>query len=299
MKKWILIVNPSAGRGKGAAMADRLENRLKTDGFKYERLDTNGPGDAVIFARGIDRESVDKVMIVSGDGTVNEVLRGLSHPAPPIAVFPAGTGNDVARMLGIKNEAHAYETAVGGVVRSVDIGMASGEPFLNIFSFGFDAAIATQANKWKHKFPGWFLYPAALIKTIFTYESPDVRISINGESLNKRTPAQKILLLAVCNGGYYGGGMNINPLADPFDGKLELCIIKPMPRLKILLLFPTIYSGRHMRFKEVSITRISQVAFSSESTLLLNNDGETRPGNESDITLSTQGIPMMCPQNME
>jgi diacylglycerol kinase (ATP) len=236
--------------------------------------------------------------VVSGDGTINEVLRGLNHPSPPIAVFPAGTGNDVARMLGIRNETHAYETAVSGVVRHVDFGMASSEPFLNIFSFGFDAAIATQANEWKNKFPGWFLYPAALIKTIFSYTPPEVRISINGEILGKETPKQKILLLAVCNGGYYGGGMNINPLADPFDGKLELCIIKPMPRLKILLLFPVIYSGRHLMFKEVSIVRVSQVAFSSESTLLLNNDGETRPGKESDITLSTQGVQMMCPKNM-
>lgn len=296
MKPYVMVVNPTAGRGKGASMAGSIEKKLTQQGISCHRRDTSQPGEAEEITKNLLPSTYGRILVVGGDGTLNEVLRGLQQPAPPLAIFPAGTGNDVARMLGIRNETHALETAIHGVARKIDLGVASGQPFTNIFSFGLDAAIATQANQWKKLLPGWLLYPAALVKTVFTFRPPRVKVEIQTREGMKTREPEDILLMAVCNGGYYGGGMNINPQANLFDGELELCIVRPMPLWKILAFFPTVYKGTHLQFKEVTLEKVTQVTFTASTTMLMNRDGETWPDHQGSISLVPEGITVMCPE---
>ena len=298
MKPYCLIVNPNAGRGKSNAMAGRIEQQLQKREICWKRWDTTQAGDAEEMARALQPEEYSRIVVVGGDGTLNEVVRGLTRPAPPIAVFPAGTGNDVARMLGISSEEHALTTAIHGVARKIDLGLVSGEVFINIFSFGFDAAVATQANEWKNRLPGWLLYPAALVKMVFYFQCPQVTLRITGEEGVKEIGPEKVLLLAVCNGSHYGGGMNINPLANPFDGKMELCIVRAMPWWKILALFPTVYKGTHLQFREVSLEKVTAVSFQSDRVMLMNRDGETWPEKQGAISLIPEGLTVMCPEDI-
>ena len=295
MKPWAVLVNPSSGRGKGAAMGNRIRQTLKEAGIPYQSFDTEKSGDAVTIAAALPVGFFDRLLVVGGDGTLNEVVRGLKDKALPLALFPAGTGNDAARLLGIADESMALDTALHGVSRQMDVGWASGDTFVNIFSFGFDAAIATQANRWKHLLPGWLLYPAALVKTIFAFQPPQVAYTLTtseGETIQRK---ETLLLAAICNGSYYGGGMMINPQADPWDGVLELCVVRKMPRWKLLMLFPTIYRGTHVSFREVTLEKITSLSLKADKPSLLNRDGETWPGKEAVVKVVPQGLTVLCP----
>ncbi len=286
MKPYVIIVNPNAGRKKGHRSANELEKELTARKIPYQRFDTQGAGNGEQIAASLKTEEFSQVLVVGGDGTLNEVVRGLSDRREmPIAIFPAGTGNDVARLLGIHNEEVALQAALSGSEKHIDMGLAEGVPFVNIFSFGLDAAIATQANLWKEKLPGWLLYPAALIKTVFDFHPLDITLTIVDAKGNETRKQEKLMLMAVCNGSHYGGGMNINPLSDPQDGLLELCIVRAMPWWKIIALFPTVYKGKHLQFREVSLERVTAVHVSSSKKMLMNRDGETWTDHQAAISL--------------
>ena len=296
MKPYAIIVNPNAGRKKALRAADDLEAALKTRKIPYQRFDTNASGEGEAIAASLDLEAFGRLLVVGGDGTLNEVVRGLKdRTGIPVVVFPAGTGNDVARLLGVRTEEEALKAAVSGRLKHIDMGLANGVPFVNIFSFGLDAAIATQANLWKEKLPGWLLYPAALIKTVFSFRPMDIGITIVDDAGIESSRQEKMMLVAVCNGSHYGGGMNINPLADPQDGLLELCIVKAMPWWKIIALFPTVYSGKHLRFREVSLERVKAVTIKTAQDMLMNRDGETWMDHQATISLAPEQLQVLIP----
>ena len=299
MKPCYLIVNPKAGGGRGALMATRAEAHLQRAGVPCQRVDTQKPGDGERLARALQPENFHRLIVVGGDGTINEVVRGLKTPGIPLAVIPAGSGNDFARLLGIRGEEHALETALHGIQRRIDLGMSSFGSFVNIFSFGFDAAIATRANQWKNRLPAWLLYPAALVMTLFSFKPLTMHITTESAQGLRKEVTGSYLLMAVCNGSHYGGGMQINPQADPFDGRLELCLIREMPGWKILFLFPTVYRGKHLRFSEVTIEKVVRVSFSSEAPGLVNQDGETWPERQGEVWIQGKGLEVMSPVLIE
>lgn len=296
MKPYCLIINPTAGRGRAAGIGNRLENKLREENILFHSFYTEGEGDGERRARGINPEKYSRICVVGGDGTLQEVVRGLKTPMPPLAIFPGGTGNDVARLLGITGEDEAWKTAAFGRVRHMDLGMASGTPFVNMFSLGFDAAIAHQANLWKHKLPANLLYPLALVKTLFSFKAPTVRLTFENQQGETVVREEAVMLVAVCNGSHYGGGMNINPEADPFDGWLELCVVQKMSKVKLLALFPTIYKGTHLKYKEVSLQRVRRAVLKSDEMLMVNRDGEAHRGKEGDISVIPGRLPVMFPE---
>lgn len=296
MKPYALIVNPNAGRKKALRTASDLEAALTARNISYHRFDTNEPGNGEKIAASLDLEAFSRLVVVGGDGTLNEVVRGLKdRTGIPFVIFPAGTGNDVARFLGIKTEEEALQAAVSGRAKHIDMGLANGVPFVNIFSFGLDAAIATQANHWKEKLPGWLLYPAALIKTVFSFRPLDITLTTVDAAGVTTSRQEKMMLMAVCNGSHYGGGMNINPLSNPEDGLLELCIVRAMPWWKIIALFPTVYNGKHLGFREVSLERVISVTVSTSQEMLMNRDGETWMDHQADIILAPEKLQVLVP----
>lgn len=294
MKPYAVIVNPKAGRKKGLRVAALLEQVLKEKNIPYHRYDTRFIGDGENVAASLTTSDYSRLLVVGGDGTLNEVVRGLKDSTSvPLALFPAGTGNDVARLLGLLEVKKSMEAALTGVPESIDLGMADGTPFVNIFSFGLDAAIATQANQWKEKLPGWTLYLAALVKTVFSFKAMNISLDLVMEDGSHVQRQERLMLLAVCNGSHYGGGMNINPKGDPRDGLLELCLVRDMPWWKIYALFPTVYKGTHLRFREVSLERVTRVSVKAETPTLMNRDGETWMGQEATIQVVPQGLQVM------
>lgn len=250
-----LIYNPASGRGRGARFADELVQQLAGRGLQVRRLPTRAPGQAVELARQVAREGADLLLALGGDGTLRDVAEGLAGASLPVGLLPSGTGNDLARALGIPLELPAaLEVALGGTPRALDVWRWNETPFVNIAGVGVDAAVGAAVNRRFRHLGGTLAYVAAFLTTFPTYQPFEVRLRSPQEEWSG-----KVWLAAFANGLCYGGGMKIAPTAVPDDGLLEVVVIEAIPRLELLTQFPRIFSGTHLRNPRVRLLRVTEI----------------------------------------
>lgn len=278
-----MLVNPASGKGRGAKAAAAAIARLRELGAEVTELSGTTAHEGRILAQQALRSQPDALVIVGGDGTLSGVLDEIAHSGTPIALVPAGTGNDFARAIGLPlggpdAAADAAALAVHGEVRAVDVGCAeSGErsvKFLTIAALGFDALVSERTNtlRWPK---GALRYYLALVIELIRLRPLRFSVSIDDEP-SKSLPG---ILAAVGNTSSYGGGMPICPNASPADGTLDLTHVAPLGRLRLLLLFPLLLRAKHLGRAEVLSRRCKSVRISAPG-LVVYADGE-RVGIES------------------
>ncbi len=271
MENILFIVNPIAGGGRAKALIPLIEEAMN----KYERQFNILITEKAKEASKISEENLVKyntIVAVGGDGTVNEVAKGMINKGlGTLGIIPGGTGNDMAKSLGIPMDpAESLEIILKGKRKMIDIGKANSYDFLNIASVGFDAEVVRNNVKIKKKIKGEISYAFSVIYTLLNFKSKKTKIEIDGQVLN-----EKILLLAVGNGKYYGGGMKILPMAKIDDGYLHICLISNISKLLLLFLFPTIFRGNHIKYKKYVKTYTAKtVKIIGEGELPLNIDGD-------------------------
>lgn len=268
--KTIFIVNPVAGKGKSKDSILIIRAVFESAHIPYEIWETKGPGKAPEMAQKAVLQGAEQVVAVGGDGTVFEVINGLVGSSVPLGILPTGSGNDLCRTLHIpKDIREAAELLLNGKKKWIDLGKMNDRYFVNVASFGFDAEIAAWAKYAKKYFSGTGAYVASVFKNLIGYYPTNVRISFDGQSVETN-----LLLIAVCNGNYYGGGMRISPNASIIDGYLDVCLIEHMPRWKIGILFPTIFQGKHIKFRGVNQYRAKHIVIEFEGEKMVNLDGD-------------------------
>lgn len=267
---YLFIVNPVAGKGNGSKIIPIIKEVMDTYKYTYEIKITEKIGDAKLFAEEAKTKNFSIIVSVGGDGTLHEVVNGMVGGPQKLGVIPAGTGNDFARTLNIPfNLREALEILAKKKSIPVDIGRLNGKHFVNFCSIGLDALIAQEANKIKKYFSSTYSYVIGVIKALGKFKSLKVDLIIDGIKYN-----EEIMLIAVCNGAYYGGGMKIAPHAEVFDGQFDICVVRKMSKLKLLFLFPTIFKGEHVKYKEVKMYRGKGVQIFSTENMNVNADGE-------------------------
>lgn len=275
-------MNPTAGNGRVRRRWPGIQRRLAAAlGYEPEVWFTEGPGHAVELARAAAGGSYSWLAACGGDGTVHEVVNGLcrarfddgmGEQVPALLVVPAGTGNDFARSQGlpITVDESLNLLAQGALQpRWIDAGHVAGRYFVNVGGVGFDAEVAAEVNRIGKRLPGAATYIWALLKKLVTYRNEGVVVEIGEQRLQ-----QKILLLAVGIGRYYGGGMMILPEADPADGLLDACLGGDLSRLATLALLPRIFSGGHRGHPQVTFFRAERVRIDGPRRLHVHADGE-------------------------
>lgn len=271
----VLIVNPVAGGGRAARAARVVAPIVRRHWPDAAILATAGPGHATRLASEAARAGAERVIVVGGDGTLQEVAaglvrRGVDGPAPVMGAISMGRGNDLARTLGLpRRAAAAAEVACSGAPLGYDVGLAGDRIFLSAGGAGFDAGVAAAVNAatrpWQRS---KVAYLATTLAQLRSYRNRDLVIEIDGERIERRC-----LLVAVANGRYYGGGMRICPDADMHDGMLDVCIIGDLARAETLRELPTIFSGRHVRHPAVEMRRGRHIRLEGAGTRL-HLDGE-------------------------
>lgn len=287
------IINPTAGKGRAAKTIPEIERTMNgLENVEYSLLYTEKPGHAMSIAKDAASSGTDIVFAVGGDGTVNEVMNGLLDTSTALAVLPCGSGNDFIRSLGISGKTDKIiKDAVNGLKRLIDVGHINDRFFVNIASAGFDAEVVLATQKAKRfMLSGSAAYIAGLIWTIFSYKASAVRINLTDKVME-----EKVLLMAVANGKYYGGGMMAAPDAELDDGYFDICIIKSMPKWKMLALFPQFMKGKHKKFKEVSFHRSDTVSIESDKGLAVNVDGEVFRDTRASFKMVKKGLYVMAP----
>ena len=235
--------------------------------------------------------AADVVVVFGGDGTVHRHLAQLVKLGLPVLVVPCGSGNDFARALQlrrVRDSLAAWRTFVadGNNLRTIDLGLitefgdslAGGAPaphksnphyFCCVAGAGIDAEIARRCNalpKWFRAHGGYaFCAPGEFLR----FTPPSMKVSIENEVAAKPT-----ILAAFANAPTYGGGMKIAPRAQLDDGKLDVCIVRAMGRAKLFCLFPTVYFGGHLGFREVEYSQTDTARLETETPLDVYADGE-------------------------
>lgn len=286
MDKLLFILNPVAGGGRARNLISIIEEKMKKNEIDYEMILTTKPKEAIKMA---EEAKNNTIIAVGGDGTVNEVAKGLINRGTGVlGIIPGGTGNDMCRSLGLSMDPNeAIETIIKGKTKEMDLGTANGYFFLNIASVGFDAEVVRNTDKIKHKIKGKMAYVLGVIITLLNFKKKDIELEIDGNIYKKR-----MVLLAVGNGKYYGGGMKILPMAKIDDGYLYTCLVKDISNFKILFLFPSIFSGNHLKFtKYIEVFKAKSVKIRSKKGFYLNLDGDVIPiENEVDFKMNEKKL---------
>lgn len=245
--KYVLIVNPIAGTGFSKTVIPKLEEVLKArNDVEYVIRETEYAGHATQIAKeAAADESVTAVLSVGGDGTSFEVACGLIGTNKPMGVIPAGTGNDFIKTLMIsKDPVEVLNAILNGSPRPVDVGKLNDRIFLNVCGTGFDVMVLDYAEAEKKKYKGLTPYLIGLIKAIGHYKPTRVTMEVDGMKTE-----QELLICAVANGRFIGGGIPICPDADPSDHCFDVVTIGDRPRWMLPFYLPGLLKGKDLNWK--------------------------------------------------
>lgn len=261
-----LVVNPTSGKGRGAAAATEAADRLRAGGCWVRTLAGRDAAETEDLARGAVEDGVDAVVAVGGDGLVHLVVQTLAGSGVPLGVVPAGTGNDVARYFDLprRDPAAAVDRIArrlgSGAVptRQIDLARVEGleggaRYFVTVLAAGFDAIVNERANalRWP---AGQSRYTLATLAELGVLRPRSYRLTLDGEALETEA-----VLVAVGNGPSYGGGMQVTTEALLDDGLLDVVVVGAMTRRRLLRLYPGVFSGRHTDAPEYSRHRVRSV----------------------------------------
>ncbi|GFN37162.1 diacylglycerol/lipid kinase family protein [Tepidimicrobium xylanilyticum] len=292
MDRILYIVNPVAGGGRTKKLIPIIDGHMKGREIDYDIVLTNKPGDAVHISKESLKRGYNKIVAVGGDGTVNEVALGiLEYGQGVLGIIPSGTGNDLARTLNIpSNLGEAIEVIIKGSNKKIDVGIVNDNVFLNIASIGFDSEVVVTTEKIKKRLKSRFAYVLSIFLTLINFKDIKMRLEIDNISYDK-----DIFLIAVGNGKYYGGGVQILPMAVIEDGFFHVCLVNKISKLKLLFLLPTIINGSHIKQKKyVEIFKAKSVKVITKSKTYLNIDGEVKDiDNEILFTIKKEKLPVI------
>lgn len=265
-----VIYNPAAGRGRARRKVNEVEERLRAGGARVDCEPSTSPADLVRIVAESSRASYDRVVVCGGDGTLNLAVREFDLANGTLALIPAGSGNDFAKVTGIPQDiAGACQNVLTGTVREVDVALANGIRYLGVAGLGFDSEVAEYANGHVTWLRGSAVYLYAILRVLPRFTPRPVRIrSENGWR------DQAIMFAAVGNSRQYGGGIRITPAAQIDDGLLDLCIVHETSRLQLLRTLPRAYTGAHVKSAFVEIGRGREFQFDSDETMAVYADGE-------------------------
>lgn len=284
--KWLVVVNPNAGKRRGFKDWSRIEGLLKEYGVDYEVRFTKKQRHAIELASTGIIEGFRNIVAVGGDGTMNEVVNGVMSQSQvrtnqiTIAMITVGTGNDWGKMFGIPNNYEGairliseYNTCISdaGVVTYESDQGNSKRYFLNIAGLGFDAVVVRRTNAQKEKGrTGKAIYFYNLLKSLLFYKHTHTDVIIDGKMVSNQT-----FTISLGIGQYSGGGMRQTPNAIHDDGLFDITIIKRMRKGEIIRSLKKLYDGTILDHPKIEGHTGKNIVINSQPPIHLEADGES------------------------
>lgn len=270
--KTALIVNPVSGQGRSLRILPRTVVWCRNQGIDFMHYTTEQPGDGTRLARLARLEGAERLIVLGGDGTVNEVGQALIGSEAVMGVLPGGSGNDFLKML-VKERTleAALQAAFLGKPRAIDVGLLSGRPFFNTVGIGFDAEVAALAKQSK-ALSGIMRYLSAVFQVWRNLRSYPLDLEIDNVKFS-----QTVTLICIGNGRSSGGGFFLTPQARLDDGLFDICVMDKLPRRQIFNYLPRALKGTHVRLEGVRIYRSRKIVVRSAGGFPVHIDGEPLP----------------------
>jgi diacylglycerol kinase (ATP) len=291
-----LVVNPSAGKGRALEVLPQVAGTLRDGGADLHILLSRDFAEAGALTRQAVDDGVDVLAVMGGDGMMHLGINTVAAQhfsgsrRTALGLIPGGTGNDLCRGIGLNPQDAVAAAAViaTGETRVIDLARVGDTYVGAVIGTGFDALVNRRANQmpWPR---GSARYAIAVMAELRVFSPLHYRLTLDGQ-----VREMEAMLVAIGNTSSYGGGMLICPRADPYDGLLDVTIIHPIGRLKLLRLFPEMYSGTFVRDSCVELLQVREVTVEGPG-LVGFGDGEMIAAAPLTVCSVPQALPVFVP----
>lgn len=269
-----LVVNPTSGKNRGMALGLEVAQRLRTAGHEVVDLSDETYAAARDRALGAIAQGLDVLAVVGGDGMVHLGAELAAETKTTLAVIAAGTGNDVARGLGlpVHDPVRAAELVTTGIPRTIDAVRHTDRHgdrhwYVGVLGAGFDSLVNERANTWAWP-KGQLRYNLAIVRELPLFRPIPYVVTVDG-----RRHVTRAMLVVVANGPSYGGGMRVAPDARFDDGLADVVILHEISTVEFLRVFPKVFSGAHVGHPAVEVLRGASVTLEAAG-IVAYADGE-------------------------
>jgi diacylglycerol kinase (ATP) len=271
LKHLVFIINPHSGVDRNKAIEQAIKDGLDPKRYSYEVQHTTHAGHGTELASEAAAKGMYAVVAVGGDGSVNDVMKGLMGTQTAMAIIPKGSGNGMARTMQIPlNEKKAIEVINQGRTEMMDIGFANDRAFMSNAGVAFDAVISEQFAKSTKR--GLAVYSWLVTKLLWTYKIREWHISIDGKKLK-----EKAFMVIVANGKEFGYNFQIAPDASWSDGLLDIVIVRKFPRLMGGLIALRAMKGNVTNSRYVKHYRAKEISIAHPDLEMMQVDGDAHP----------------------
>ncbi len=282
-----IIINPTAGRQMLQKNVDKIIDRLLTDKIisNADIIKTQGAGDAYQAARHFKPWEANLLIVVGGDGTVNEIVNGLadgSH-ATPLAIYPAGTVNDFASALKLPRDVTDFCDMIKQMkTRSVDVGRAGSHHFLNVAAGGMLTDVAYKVPSEAKTVLGKLAYLISGAIDLQSQRFKPVRIQMVSK---ERTVNEDILLFVVSNSKSVGGFRYLAPKASVSDGLLDVLVIHKQNVFELMPVLMQMMNGDHITNNRITYFQTSHIEIICEESCKIPLDLDGEQGSNLPVTI--------------
>jgi len=287
----LFIINKFSGGGYRPEVEGRIIEKCEKLNIESTIEFTQSPGHATELARKAVDQKLDFVFAVGGDGTVNEVAQGLLSSEVTMGILPKGSGNGLARHLGIPM---SFKKSLDIIFlhreQRIDTLSVNGKLSVNVSGIGFDGHVAGLfANKAKRGLIG---YTKLVLKEFLSFKSFEAKIDMNGSSFNSRS-----FIIALANSSQFGNNARIAPQASVCDQLMDVCFIQKVPLSQALGFAGKMFSGNLDRSRYVEIIKTNRISIDLEQPMAYHIDGEAMAATDKFVVeLKPASLKMLVPQ---
>lgn len=268
--KIVFIINPVSGTERKEHIVTLIHETLKLSGIHYDIAYTTFAGHATELTKQAIAQKYDVVVAVGGDGTINEIAQALIKTKTALAIIPQGSGNGLARHLGIPLDTkEAIKRLLEPEKMLIDAALANGNHFFCTSGIGFDAHVS--ASFAARTFRGLGGYAYFTIKELFSYQPLIYTLEFDGQVIEREA-----FLIAFANATQYGNNAYIAPQADIQDGKLDICIVKSFPKFQSLKLAYQVFNRTLPQNQYVETYKTDKVKITFNKPIPAHIDGESK-----------------------
>jgi len=289
-KRIIFIVNPISGVSKKGQLVKQIKSTINNSKIEYEIIYTEGPGHATEICQEYTAIQTDIIVAVGGDGSVNEVAKGLVGSNTALGIIPAGSGNGLAHHLKIPvNYKKAIEVINRHRIIKIDTGSINDMLFVSIAGIGFDGFVAHRFSQGSRR--GFLSYARIVAEEYPTYKPKKYNIRINGKVIKTRA-----LFIGFANSDQFGYRASIAPHAKIDDGLLDIIIMKKPLVTEIPILASLLYWRKIDKWKHMEIIKASELTVEMKKKRWVNLDGEPMLlGEKLHIKVHPQSLNIVVP----
>ncbi len=291
LKNALFIVNKYSGGGYNANVEGRIIDECKSLNIESILEFTQNQGHAIQLARNAVREQIDFVFAVGGDGTVNEVAQGLIGSRAVMGILPKGSGNGLARHLGIPM---SFKKSLG-ILRNhqeqlIDTMIVNGKLSVNVAGIGFDGHIASLfAKKEKRGLAG---YSKLVLKEFINFKPFEAEISIN-----QKTLVVNPFIIALANSSQFGNNARVAPQASVCDQLIDVCFLKKVPMIHAPGFAGRMFAGNLAKSKFVDIVKTDRLTIKLNKVMAYHIDGEAMsPANHFEVRIQPASLRVFLPK---